>query len=59
MEKNLKQWVLQSIVNVHETANGSQLANDFLEKLDTDLTGHSGYFELSRCRHFYLPTFSY
>ena len=36
MEKNLKQWVLQSIGNVHETSKGSQLAEKLFEQMDTD-----------------------
>ena len=44
MEKTLKQRVLQSIGNVHETSKGSQLAEDLFEKMDTDLTGFSGLF---------------
>jgi len=54
MEKTLKQWVLQSIGNVHETAKGSQLADDLFEKLDSELTGLSGYFVVSKMQAFLL-----
>ena len=54
MEKTLKQWVLQSIGNVHETAKGSRLADDLFEKLDTELTALSGYFEVSKIQAFLL-----
>jgi len=42
LEKTLKQWVLQSIGNLHETSKGSRLADVLFEKLDSDLTGFSG-----------------
>ncbi len=54
MEKTLKQWVLQSIGNVHEIAKGSQLADGLFEKLDTDLTGLSGYLKVSKIQAFLL-----
>ena len=44
MEKTLKQWVLQSIGNVHETAKESRLADDLFEKMDADLIGLFGLF---------------
>ncbi len=54
MEKNLKQRVLQSIGNVHETAKGSQLAEDLFEKLDNDLNGLAKYFGISKIQAFLL-----
>ena len=54
MEKTLKQWVLQSIGIVHETAKGSQLADDLFDKLDSDLTRLSGYFEVSKMQAFLI-----
>ena len=44
MENVLKQRVLQSIKNVHETSKGRQLADELFEHMDTDLTGFSGLF---------------
>ena len=54
MEKTLKQWVLQSIGNVHETAKGSRLADDLFENLDTDCTWLSGYFKVSKMQVFFF-----
>ena len=39
---------------VHETAKGSQLEEDLLEKMDTDLTILSGYFKVSKAQAFFL-----
>ena len=54
MEKTSKLWVLQSIGNVHEAAKGSQLADDLFKKMDTQLTGLSGYFKVSKMQAFLL-----